>query len=84
MDYVQILSVLGAGLILLGYAGNHWEWFGPRDRSYNLVNLFGALFLLWVALVDMRWGFIILETVWAAISIPPLFRTPEEGPVAPG
>lgn len=80
MDYVQLLSVAGAALILLGYAGNHYGWFGPRDRSYNLVNLVGALLLLWVALVDMRWGFIVLEAVWAAIAIPPLFRTGSEAP----
>ncbi len=83
MDYVQIVSLAGAGLILLGYAGNHYDWFGPRDRSYNLMNLVGALLLLWVALIDMRWGFIVLEVVWAGISIPPLFRARSGGAVTP-
>jgi len=32
------------------------------------------LLLLWVALVDRRWGFILLEAVWALVSIPPLLR----------
>ena len=70
----QIFSLLGAALILAAYVANQREWLGPRDVSYNLMNLFGALFLLWVALVDWRWGFIILEAVWALASIPPLLR----------
>lgn len=70
----QILSLVGAGFILLAYGANQRGWLGPRDRSYNLVNLAGSLLLLWVAVVDWRWGFIVLETAWAAISVPPLLR----------
>lgn len=70
----QILSLVGAALILAAYVANQRSWLGPRDVSYNLMNLVGALFLLWVALVDWRWGFILLETVWALVSIPPLLR----------
>lgn len=73
----QTLSLIGAGLILLAYAANHRGRLGPRDRSYALMNLVGSLLLLWVALVDWRWGFIVLETAWAAISIPPLVRPGE-------
>ena len=70
----QTLSLAGAGLILLAYVANQRGWLGPRDRSYNLMNLVGSLLLLWIAIVDWRWGFIVLETAWAGISIPPLFR----------
>lgn len=73
----QTTSLLGAGLILLAYVANQRGWMGPRDRAYNLLNLGGSLLLLWVALVDWRWGFILLEAAWAAISIPPLFRSGE-------
>lgn len=72
----QIISVLGATLILVAYGANHRGWMGPPDRIYNLINLLGALLLLWVAIVDDRWGFILLEVVWAAISIPRLIRPP--------
>lgn len=71
----QVLSVFGAALILGAYAGNQRRWIGPEDASYNVMNLLGALLLLWVAVVDRRVGFIALEAVWAAITLPPLWRT---------
>lgn len=70
----QTVSLVGAGLILGAYVLNHRGHLGPKDRLYNGINLVGALLLLWVAVVDWRWGFIVLETAWAAVSIPPLFR----------
>lgn len=72
----QILSLTGAALILTAYVGNQRGWWGPLHSRYNLMNLAGALLLLWVALVDWRWGFIVLEAVWALVSIPPLLRRP--------
>jgi hypothetical protein len=70
----QTVSLVGAGLILVAYVLNQRGNLGPKDRLYNAVNLVGALLLLWVAVVDWRWGFIVLEAAWAAVSIPPLFR----------
>lgn len=72
----QIISLTGALLILGAYVANQRGWLGPADLGYNLTNLVGALLLLWVALVDWRWGFILLEAVWAAASLPPLLRRP--------
>jgi Na+-translocating ferredoxin:NAD+ oxidoreductase RnfD subunit len=74
--FYQLISLTGAALILFAYVANQRGWIGPRDASYNLMNLIGALLLLWVALVDWRWGFIVLEGVWALASIPPLLRRP--------
>lgn len=74
---IQIVNIAGAFLILGAYAANQRGWIGPPDRSYNLMNVVGALLLLWVAIVDVRWGFIILEAVWAAVSVPRLIRPPE-------
>ncbi|MEZ4415981.1 MAG: hypothetical protein R3E10_09500 [Gemmatimonadota bacterium] len=73
---MQIVSLVGALLILSAYVANQRGWLGPRHRAYSLVNLIGALLLGWVAIVDNRWGFIILEGVWALVSIPPLIRPP--------
>jgi hypothetical protein len=78
----QLISLLGAFLVLLAYFANNRGWLGPRDRSYNLMNLVGGLLLLWVAVVDRRAGFMVLELTWALIAIPPLFRP--RGREAPG
>lgn len=81
---IQIVNLLGAGLILGAYGANQRGWIGPPDRSYSLMNLVGALLLLWVAVVDVRWGFILLEAVWAAISVPQLISPPERTRADPG
>lgn len=72
--FMQIVSILGASLILLAYLSNSRGWLGPRDRWYNLMNLVGGLLLLWVAVVDRRIGFVILEGAWALIALPPLLN----------
>jgi len=70
----QLLSLTGAACILTAYVANQRGRLGPDRRLYSVLNLVGALLLLWVAIVDLRWGFILLEAVWAAVSIPPLLR----------
>jgi hypothetical protein len=50
---------------------------GPQDRVYNLMNLVGGALLFWVAVVDHRLGFMILEGAWALIAIPPLLNPPQ-------
>ncbi len=71
---IQILSLVGAFLILSAYVANQRGWMGPEHRSYALINLVGALALGRVAVVDNRWGFILLEAIWVLVSIPPLIR----------
>lgn len=70
----QIVSLLGALMILAAYFANQRRWIGPQNPSYSLLNLVGAGLLAWVAIVDQRVGFILLEITWALISIPPLVR----------
>ncbi len=70
----QTLSLAGAACILVAYVANQRRVLSPDRPLYSVLNLAGALMLLWVAVVDMRWGFIILEAVWAVVSIPPLIR----------
>ena len=77
----QLVSLAGALFILAAYLAINRRWMGPDHRLYNLMNLLGGVLLLWVAIVDQRIGFVILEAAWAIIAIPPLFRPPEESPV---
>ena len=72
----QIVSLAGAFLILTAYVLNQRGVIGPSQRIYSAMNLVGSLLLLWVAIVDQRWGFILLETAWAIASIPPLLNPP--------
>lgn len=70
----QLVSLVGAILVLIAYLAINKKWMRPDHRLYNLLNLVGAILLLWVAVVDQRIGFVVLEATWALIAIPPLFR----------
>ena len=70
----QVVSIVGAGLILGAYVAIQRSWTSTSSVSYNVSNLLGALLLAWVAIVDRRIGFILLEAVWAIVTIPPLLR----------
>ena len=69
----QIVSVVGALLILAAYAALQRGLLGRDDRSFNAMNFVGSSLLAWVAIVDQRVGFIVLEVAWALLSVPGMF-----------
>jgi hypothetical protein len=71
----QLVSVVGATMILIAYAALQAGRLGRENVSYNVLNLVGSALLAWVAVIDRRVGFIVLETAWALLSIPPLVTT---------
>ena len=70
----QLMSLVGAGMVLGAYIANQRGWLSPADRLYNVLNVVGSGLLAWIAIVDRRAGFIVLEVVWAFASIPGLVR----------
>jgi hypothetical protein len=71
----QIISLCGAAMILVAYAGNQRGWMDRASLWYNLLNFVGSGLLGWIAIVDHRFGFILLEIAWALLSIPPLIAS---------
>ena len=72
--FYQLMSVTGAVLVLVAFGCLQTGKLDRRDRWFNLLNLVGSLMLGAVAVHDHRWGFIGLEFIWAAFSVPPLFQ----------
>lgn len=65
----QVLSSLGAALILFAYVGHQLGRMDARRAPYNVLNALGAAVLTWVALSPLQIGFLVLEGVWTAVSI---------------
>ena len=64
----EVMQVVGAVLILIAFAAIQRGTLAPHARSYLLLNLMGGLVLGWVAVAEKDWGFLLLETVWSAVS----------------
>jgi len=70
----QVVQVIGALLILGGFAGAQFGWLSVESRTYLWLNLVGSIVLAYLAWDERQWGFLLLETVWAAVSLWSLIR----------
>jgi hypothetical protein len=74
MSWDQILSLVGAALLLGAYALQSATSAGAHKTTYLSMNLFGSMALTVTAVVNNQIGFIILEGIWAIISAFSLFK----------
>ncbi len=66
---LQIISIFGALAVLGAFAANQLGWITPSQLSYTLANFVGAAILTVVAIVDRQMGFVLLQGVWALVSL---------------
>ena len=72
--FYQTISLIGAALLLVGFVAMQMRRMRNDGAIFNTLNFAGSGLLAWVAIHDRRAGFIVLEVVWALVSLPPLFR----------
>lgn len=67
--------------MLLGYVLSQTGRVDSSARSYLLINLVGSFLLALVAALGRQWGFLLLNGVWAVISVVNLVRGIRRDPV---
>jgi hypothetical protein len=70
----QVVQVIGALLILAAFAAAQFDVMSPHSRAYLVLNAVGSAVLTVLALVEQQWGFLLLEAVWAIVSVWGLVR----------
>ena len=65
----QVVQVAGAILILIAFSLSQFRIWDQDAYPYLVLNLAGAAILGVDAFIEEQWGFVLLETVWAAVSL---------------
>jgi hypothetical protein len=73
----QLVSLVGAILILAAYLSLQRGWMRREDRRFNAINLVGSILLTYSAVKNWNVGFMVLEGSWALLSIPGTLRRPQ-------
>lgn len=63
-----LLQIIGALLVLAGFAAAQLGWLRSKSPLYLSLNLLGSALLAGLALQGHEWGFLLLEGVWALVS----------------
>jgi hypothetical protein len=65
----QVIQVLGAVLILAAFALAQWGFLDQKSVLYLVFNVVGSAVLAVDAALGQQWGFLLLEGVWAIVSL---------------
>jgi hypothetical protein len=76
---VQAISLVGSLMILTAFGATQFNRMTSSSMTYLLLNFAGSLILTVVAVVERQWGFLLLEGVWALVSLWSIVRLLRRG-----
>jgi hypothetical protein len=65
----QVIQIVGALMILAGFILSQGNLLDANSLTYLILNLAGAAILAVLAFQAQRWGFVLLEGVWALVAL---------------
>lgn len=74
MSFPDIITTIGVSLILLAFFLLNVKKISPTDKSYHIMNLLGAGFACYGAILINSIPFVVLESIWAAVAAYGLIR----------
>jgi hypothetical protein len=75
----HVIQIAGSLLILSGFLLAQLGWLNPKSGTYLTVNAIGSAVLAVEAAAEAQWGFLLLEGVWAIVSVAGLIRLASTG-----
>ena len=66
---IQVISLIGSMAILVAFAAGQFKRLEQTSLLYIVLNFVGSAILTGVAIIERQWGFLLLEGVWALISL---------------
>ena len=70
----QLVQIAASLVVLVAFVAGQRGLLAPSSRAYLALNLGGSAVLAVLAALAMQWGFLLLESVWAAVSAWGLMR----------
>jgi len=81
----QLVQIVGSLLILAAFAASQAGRLPIDSQLYLVLNFVGSAILAVLAWIDHQWGFLMLEGVWAVVSLYGLVQLARgRAPTAPG
>ena len=75
----QVISLIGALTILAAFGAGQFKLLSTSSLLYAVLNLIGSTILAVIAYIESQWGFVLLEGVWALISLWSVIQIQLEG-----
>lgn len=66
---IEIFGWLGTIMILLAYALSNFGILSPNNFSYQILNILGALAIVYHSLTKKDYQPVVLNTIWALVAV---------------